>query len=123
MSAIDTSELRTLSASLGRASGATIQAARQVIAKGALNIKNDTRENISDDDYWKRLARTVDYEQVGLWAEIGYDDVGQGELAGIYEFGSVKRPPHPTLIPAFDREVPRFEKAMGDLAAKVGDAL
>lgn len=124
MSTVDTSELRTLSASLGRASGATIQAARQVIAKGALNIKNETRENVSKSDYWKRLAHTVNYEQVGLWAEIGYDDVGQGELAGVYEFGTARRDPHPTLIPAFDHEAPRFEKAMGDLAAKaIEDAL
>jgi hypothetical protein len=115
----DTSELKTLSANLGRASGAMIQGARGVIAKGSLNIKNDARENMSDSPYWKRLGRTINYEQVGLSSEIGYDDVGQGELAGIYEFGSAKRAPHPTLIPAFDREAPRFEKAMGDLAAKV----
>lgn len=116
---IDASELKTLSANLGRASGAVVQESRAVIAKGALNIKNDTREHISDDPYWKRLAQKVNFEQVGLSAEIGYDDEGQGELAGIYEFGSVKRDPHPTLIPAFDREVSRFEKAMGDLAGKV----
>lgn len=121
---IDVSELKTLSANLGRASGAVVQESRAVIAKGALNIKNDTRDHVSDDDYWKRLAQKVDFEQVGLWAEIGYDDAGQGELASIYEYGSVKHPPHPTLIPAFERESPRFEKAMGDLAAKVlGDAL
>lgn len=121
---IDASELQKLSVSLGRASAATVQESRAVIAKGALNIKNDTREHISDDPYWKRLAQRVNFEQVGLSAEIGYDDVGQGELAGIYEFGSVKRAPHPTLIPAFEREAPRFEKAMGDLVAKaIGDAL
>jgi HK97 gp10 family phage protein len=118
VSTIDTSELQKLSANLGRASGAVIRDARQVIAKAALNIKTDTREHISDNAYWKRLAHTVNYEQVGLWAKVGYDDVGQGELAGIYEFGSAKRDPHPTLIPAFDREAPRFEKAMGDLAQK-----
>ena len=119
MSALDATELRDLSVNLGRASSKIIGAAHAAIAKGAVNIKKDTRDNISDDDYWKRLAQKVNYEQVGLWAEIGYDDAGQGELAGIYEFGSVKRKPHPTLMPAFARESPRFEKAMGDLAAKV----
>lgn len=118
-STLDTSELKTLSANLGRASGAMVTEARAVIAKGSLNIKNDAREHVSDDPYWKRLAQKINYEQVGLSSEIGYDDEGQGELAGIYEFGSVKRDPHPTLMPAFDREAPRFEKAMGDLAAKV----
>lgn len=123
MSDIDVSELRDLSASLGRASSVLIEQAHVVIAKGALNIKNDTREHVSDDDYWRKLAATVNYEQVGLSAEIGFEDRGQGELAGIYEFGSARRSPHPTLMPAFAREVPRFEKAMGDLVSKVGDSL
>lgn len=123
MTAIDTSELKSLSVNLGRASGAMVAEARAVIAKGSLNIKNDARDNVSDDPYWKRLAQKINYEQVGLSSEIGYDDEGQGELAGIYEFGSVKREPHPTLLPAFDREAPRFEKAIADLAGKVGDLL
>ena len=125
---IDASELQKLSVNLGRASAATVQESRAVIAKGALNIKTDTREHVSESPYWARLAQTVNYSMSGnaffSAAQVGYDDVGQGELAGIYEFGSVKRAPHPTLIPAFEREAPRFEKAMGDLVAKaIGDAL
>ncbi len=119
MSGIDASELRDLSASLGRASSALIKEAHAVIAKGALNIKNETRENISDNDYWRGLKSTVNYEQVGLWAKVGYDDRGQGELAGIYEFGSARRAPHPTLMPTARAEAPKFEKAMGAAAAKV----
>lgn len=119
----DFSEVQALSASLGRASGALIREAHGVIAKGAVQIKTETRANISDNPTWKRLEQTVNYEQVGLSAEIGYDDVGQGELAGIAEFGSVKHDPHPALIPALKAEAPRFEKAMGDVAAKVMGAL
>jgi hypothetical protein len=123
VSTIDTSELQKLAASIASASGKLHAQARAAVSKGALNIKNDTRDNVSDSPYWRRLAQTVNYDMVGnafySQATIGYDDVGQGELAGIYEFGSAKRAPHPTLIPAFDREAPRFEKAMGDLAAKV----
>ena len=122
---IDTSELQALSASIASASGKLHAQARAAVSKGALNIKTDTRENVSDSPYWKRLAQTVNYSMTGnafySQATVGYDDVGQGELAGIYEFGSSKRAPHPTLIPAFDREAPRFEKAMGDLAAKAID--
>lgn len=123
MTTIDTSELQKLSASIAAEAGRLPAQARAIVAKGALNIKNDTREHVSDDPSWKRMAQTVNYEMAGnglvSTATIGYDDVGQGELAGIYEFGSVKRAPHPTLLPAFEREAPRFEKAMGDLAAKV----
>ena len=122
MTTIDTSELQKLSASLAGVGAKLPALARAVVSKGALNIKTDTRENVSDSPYWRRLAQTVNYNLTGnafhSAATIGYDDVGQGELAGIYEFGSVKRPPHPTLIPAFERESPRFEKAMGDLIAK-----
>lgn len=123
MSTFDTTELKTLSVGLGRASGAIVTEARAVIAKGALNIKNETREAISDHPTWKRLASTVNYDMGGnaffSAATIGYDDVGQGELAGIAEFGSVRHDPHPALMPAFAHEAPRFEKAMGNLAAKV----
>lgn len=123
MTTIDTSELQRLSASIAAEAGRLPALARATVAKGALNIKTDTREHVSDSPYWARIAQTVNYEMAGnafvSIATIGYDDVGQGELAGIYEFGSVKRDPHPTLMPAFDREAPRFEKAMGDLAAKV----
>lgn len=128
MTTIDTSELHKLSASIAAAAGRLPAEARAAVSKGALNIKTDTRQNVSDSPYWRRLAQTVNYDLSGnaffSAADVGYDDVGQGELAGIYEFGSVKHAPHPTLIPAFERESPRFEKAMGDLVAKVvGDAL
>ena len=121
---LDLSEFEELSVSIGRASKALIEQERKVVAKAALNIKNQTRENISDHPTWKRLAHTVNYDLVGLSAIVGYDDVGQGELAGIAEFGSVRHAPHPALLPAARDELPRFEKATLDAAAKaIGDAL
>ena len=118
----DVTELEALSVNIGRASSALIKEAHAVVAKGALNIKNETRDNISDNDYWSRLAATVNYEQVGLTADIGYEDRGQGELAGIYEFGSARRAPHPTLLPAAKVEAPKFAKALEGAAAKVLEA-
>jgi hypothetical protein len=120
----DFSEVQALAVSLGRVSSAVVGEARQVVAKAALNVKEDTRKNISKNDYWKRLEHKVNYDLVGLTAVVGYDDTGQGELAGIYEFGSSRRAPHPTLYPAAEREAPRFEKALGDIAGKaLGDLL
>ena len=116
---MDFSELRALSASIGRASADIVAAARKVVSKGALNIKKDTQAQLDGHGWWTGLARTVNYELVGLSAEVGFDDKGQGELAGIHEFGSSKRGPHPTLYPAADREAPKFEKAIADVAAKV----
>lgn len=121
---MDFSEVQALSASLGRASKGLVTEARTVIAKGSLNIKKDARARVSNHPSWKRLESTINYEQVGLSSEIGYDDVGQGELAGIAEFGSARHAPHPALMPAAKAEAPRFEKAMAEAAAKlVEDAL
>lgn len=119
MSDFDFSDVERLSVSIGRASAAMVTEARAVVAKGLLNIKSDARERVSDHPTWKQLARTINYEQVGLSGEVGYDDVGQGELAGIAEFGSVRHAPHPALMPASREESPKFAKAMGDAAAKV----
>jgi hypothetical protein len=109
---MDVSGLNRLSADLGRAPGAVLVAARGVVAKGALNIKNGTRKNISPHPSWRRLPSTVNFDLIGLTAVVGYDDRGQGELAGIYEFGSSRRGPNPTLYPEAERERPQFERAM-----------
>lgn len=119
---IDTRELERLAASLGEMPAAAIGAARGVVSKGALNIKSDTRANISDDPTWKHLSATVNYSMSGnaFYSEavVGYDDEGQGELAGIYEFGSARRAPHPTLYPAVARELPRFERSLAEIVGK-----
>lgn len=114
---IDDHEIRELSVSLGRVPAAFVAEAAAVVAKGSLNIKNDARSRVSDNPSWKRLASTITYEQVGLTSTIGYEDRGQGELAGIAEFGSAKHPPHPALIPAADAEAPKFTAAMSAAAA------
>ena len=123
----DTSNVEKLSASLASASSRLPALARAVVTKGALNVKNEARDNVSDHPTWKRLAHTINYDLQGnafySQATVGYDDEGQGELAGIAEFGSARHAPHPALIPAFRNESPRFEKAMGDIAAKVAGSL
>lgn len=115
---MDVTGLERLSADLGKASAKTVTAARVVVAKGALNVKNDTRRTLSGHPSWKRLASTVNYDIVGLSATVGYEDRGQGQLAGIYEFGSSRRGPHPTLLPAAQREHPKFERALLAAALK-----
>lgn len=116
-------DLNRLAASLGRASAAIIPEATRVLKKGGQNIKDDTKSRISSHPSWKRLSSSVGYDmsrlggRAGLRVDVGYDDRGQGELAGIYEFGSARRRPHPTLMPAFETEKPRFVAEM-DKAVK-----
>lgn len=119
---VDLSEFKSLSAGLGRATAAMVAAERAVVAKALVNIKNETRAGISSHPTWKRLASTVSYDQAGLTGVVGYDDRGQGELAGIAEFGSARHAPHPALLPAARDEAPRFEKATADVAAGIIDA-
>lgn len=116
---VDLSGFAPLSASLGRASAAMVIAERAVVAKALVNIKEATRKGISTNPTWRKLAPTVSYHQVGLSGEVGYEDRGQGELAGIAEFGSARHAPHPALMPAARDEGPRFEKATLDAIAKV----
>jgi len=121
---IDLSEFKTLSASIGRASAALVAAESAVVEKALFNIKKGARENVSTDATWKRLAHTINYDKFGLTGVVGYDDRGQGELAGIAEFGSARHAPHPALLPAAADEAPRFAKASLDAVAKViGGAL
>jgi hypothetical protein len=125
---VDFSEFERLSVDIGRASAAVIGTSRAVVKKGLDNIKKDTIANIPDR-YWgtpgkgPSLKGLVSYDIVGLWGEVGYEDRGRGELAGIYEFGSARRDPHPTLYPAAGREAPRFEKAIVDAAAQAVEDL
>lgn len=120
---VDTSDLRVLSASLGALPKALVAPTRAVVAKGLLNIKTGTRDQVSTHPSWRRLAQTVSYDQVGLEGEVGYEDRGQGELAGIAEFGSARHAPHPALIPAAKFEEKRFEKALLDAAEKVAKGI
>ena len=111
---LDMSEFKSLSASLGRASAAMVAAERAVVEKALVNIKKGTRENVSTNPTWRRLAGTVNYDLAGLTGVVGYDDRGQGELASIAEYGSARHAPHPALLPAARDELPRFEKATAD---------
>jgi hypothetical protein len=115
---LDLSEFKELSASLGSASAAMVVAERAVVAKALVNIKTDARSLVSNHPTWSRLEPTLNYDQAGLTGVVGYDDRGQGELAGIAEFGSARHAPHPALLPAARNEAPRFEKATLDAAAK-----
>lgn len=113
----DFSEAEHLAADLGRIEHRLVPEVRGVVKRAAQNVKDNTRERISDHPTWRRLASTVTYDMHGLAAEVGYEDRGQGELAGIAEFGSARKAPHPALIPASAAEEPRFVRALRDVRA------
>jgi len=98
---------------------------RKVVGRGALQIKKDWQRRWSGLSYVPALPYAVSYDTKPLSdggsAEIGPDKAKrQGPLGWIIENGAPGHSgPHPAGLPALDAEAPRFERAMGDLAAKV----
>ncbi|GAB2951920.1 hypothetical protein GCM10027280_45380 [Micromonospora polyrhachis] len=96
---------------------------RKVVQKGALNIKTDARQRISGHPHAPAYPYSITYDtQVtgnSAVAEIGPDKgKRQGALGNILEYGTLKNAPLPHIKPAADEELPRFERALEDLAAK-----
>ncbi len=100
---------------------------RQVTKKGAQNIKEE----------WRDAWRGIGGHAKSVWRSIGYDieqsgfeveaEIGvergrpQWGLGHLFEkeYGSVHNAPRPAGKPALDAEAPKFEKAMGDMVAKL----
>jgi hypothetical protein len=100
---------------------------KQVVSKGALNIKKETQAKWAGHRHAPTLAAAVSYdldeEGGALGAEIGpvKEATGGGPLGTIYEYGTQRTAPQPALNPALDAEAPRFEQAAGDAAEKLAD--
>lgn len=116
-------EIRLLGEDLLKAAAVAPTETRAVVARGAFNIKRDAAQRISGLRHAPAYPRSITYDShetpKSVWAEIGPDkDRRQGALGNILEFGTRKNAPRPHLAPAAEAELPKFEKAMTDLAAK-----
>lgn len=121
---VDSGDIDRWVLTLDKATSAAPDEAAKVVEKGALNIKNGARERISGLKHAPHYPRTIGYDMGwdlrGPVAEIGPDKrKRQGALGNILEHGTVKNAPIPHIRPALDEELPRYEKAMGDLAARL----
>jgi hypothetical protein len=120
---LESPELAKLAFDLDRAANVAPADSRAVVAKGALNIKNDARRRRTGSEYFPKLRAAITYESqatpTGGWADVGPEHgKPQGNMGHIPEYGALKTPPEPYMAPAAAAELPRFEKAMQDLAAK-----
>ena len=121
--AVDASELRALIADLSSAPKLVRSEARAVVSKGALNIKNQMRDEVARSRHF-RFAHTVSYDlKVGgdtIEAEIGPETGGVGSLAGFAYFGGVNGGGGTVPDPqgALDAEAPNVEKQVDALVAK-----
>lgn len=119
----NTAEIAEVADILGRAPGVAAVEVRGIVARGALNIKNDARRRISGLRHAPAYPASITYDShetpTGAWAEIGPDkSKRQGALGNLLEFGSVKNPPHPHMLPAGEAERPRFEQTLEGIAVK-----
>lgn len=120
---IDGSEIRVMVDALAKATRVTPAAVTAVVAKGALNIKQDAARRISGHPRFRRLPYAIDYDLyqslTGPSAEIGPNhSKPQGNLGHIPEYGSPTSAPMPYMAPAGEAEAPKFEKALEDLMVK-----
>jgi hypothetical protein len=116
---------QTLAAAILRAIATTTVEVTAVVAKGALNVKNDARKNVEQsapvNNAYAQNAITYDSPRLAgmvIEAEIGYDKERRGgSLGNLLEFGGGgdKSPPHRDLGRALDVEEPRFEAALYNL--------
>lgn len=70
---IDTSELRKLSADLGRIPARAVPEVESVLKKGADNLKKTMAAEFKGSPHFKGVARDVTYERKGFAREIAYE--------------------------------------------------
>jgi hypothetical protein len=120
---VDTSGLQSLSAALAAAGAEAERAARAVVSRGALNIKNDWRANArsSGGRHARLYPLSIGYDLIptpggGTGAVIGPDKDGpQGPLGNILEYGTSRQGGHNDGGRALLAEEPRFIAAVEQL--------
>lgn len=119
----DTSEVRKLAATLRDAAHVTARGERRALQESAARIKRDWQREWTGMRNLPSLPYSITYEteiaESGPRAVIGPErGRRQGQLAPIAEYGTINNPPHPGAGPALERETPRFERAIAELAEK-----
>jgi hypothetical protein len=119
-------ELRILGDDFMQAAAKSPEETRKVVAKGLLNIKNDSRKRAQSIEHVPSLPSSITYDShptpTGAWGEVGPEQGRRGaNLAGFIEneYGTPWSAPQPFMSPAARVEEPKFAKAMEDLAVRL----
>ena len=114
-----------LIADLGKVGNTIRKEGKQVVSRGALNIKKDWQKRWRGHPHIPDLPRAINYDvgvnEARITAEVGPEQnkTSQANMAHIIdEFGRVNVPPLPASIPALAAEAPKFVRAVEDLAVK-----
>jgi len=118
---VDTSEVRAAVADLTSVDSRLRPDVAGVVKKGAQNVKDDLQAEARKSRHFRGFAPGISYDMKGDFeAEIGPTKGRPGSLANIAYFGTsrgggtVEEPAE-----ALQREIPEFEKRLGDIAEKV----
>lgn len=127
---VDTTEIDTLSADLGKVPPASGTFLRKAIEVTARNVRDTARENAHGMAHAPAFPYSITYDIHGdgnratgsqLVADIGPDkDLPQGALGNLIEYGSVNNPPQGIMHGALQANEADFERGI-DLA--IADAL
>jgi hypothetical protein len=116
----------SLAADMLKAAAEAGLATRAVVQRGALNIKNDARNNVlaTAPVQNAHAHAAIGYDTTRLAATIrgviGYDkDRPGGALGNILEYGSRHNPPHRDLGRALDKETPEFERQLAEVIGRL----
>lgn len=115
----NTDEFDRLSVDLSRAPQRIQQSAPKVLFVGINKAKKNLKRMASGHAYLPQLDSHVEFERHGvLEYELGFNDVGQGELAGIAVYGSVNNAPvSGSPADAVRIELPQIMRHLGDEGA------
>ena len=123
---LDMSEVRSAIADMSMIDERLNSHAVQVIDRGAVNIKNQLRAEMGASRHFKGAVRGITYDLKSggfgtggeIYAEIGPEKGKPGSLANIAYFGTSRGGGTvPDPIWALHEEIPRFAKALADVAA------
>ena len=120
---IDTSELKALSADLGKISGATTKAMYGVFKEGAEDLRDQWRENARETSgaHGRHYPKSITYDVnpgLNIEFEVGPDPrLKQGSMGPGFEYGSVNQPPHLDGQRAADQVVPKIAQRVDSAMA------
>lgn len=117
---VDTHELDLATARLRQSGGRVVDAVSDELGASARRIQAGMKVDATGHRYLPKFPRHVGRTKLSkLHWEIGFNRVGQGNLADIIVGGSINNAPvYPWLGP-FEREVPVLEQRVADVAQDV----
>lgn len=96
--------------------------AHEILDDTARKIRNDARRNAraANPSHARKVPATINYDVDRLTADIGYDDIGQGRLGVILEYGhgAARNAPQRNLGRALDGNEEQFRTRLADLTER-----